>query len=87
MSNSTSKFATASVVTLGLLAVASTYGQDLQSGQARLATSVQFRTTDYMVPHISTVPANAGAWVELFMREKVAKTGSAVSVRATHLDG
>jgi len=39
MSNTRSMFATASVVTLGLLAVASTQGQDLKSGQARLATS------------------------------------------------
>jgi len=68
-------FATATVVTLGLLAVASTHAQDLKSGQARLATSAQFRTTDYMVPHISTVPANAGAWVELFLREKVDRSG------------
>ena len=75
MSNTKSLFATASVVTLGLLAVASTHGQDLKSGQARLATSAQFRTTDYMVPHISTVPANAGAWVELFLREKVDRSG------------
>jgi len=75
MSNTKSLFATASVVTLGLLAVVSTYGQDLKSGQARLATSSQFRTTDYMVPHISTVPANAGAWVELFLREKADRSG------------
>jgi pimeloyl-ACP methyl ester carboxylesterase len=31
------------------------------------------QTTDYLVPHISTVPANAGKRVELFVREKVAK--------------
>ncbi len=75
MSNTSSMFATASVVTLGLLAVASTQGQDMKSGQARLATSVQYRTTDYMVPHISTVPANAGSWVELFVREKIQRGG------------
>jgi pimeloyl-ACP methyl ester carboxylesterase len=28
-------------------------------------------TTDYLVPHISTVPANSGKRVELFVREKV----------------
>lgn len=39
MSNTGSIFTTASVLTFGLLAVASTYGQDLKSGQARLATS------------------------------------------------
>ena len=87
MSNTRSMFATVSVVTLGLLAVASTHGQDLKSGQARLATSVQYRTTDYMVPHISTVPANAGAWVELFLREKVAKTGPAQRPVALFLHG
>lgn len=32
------------------------------------------RTTDYLVPHISTVPANAGKYVELFVREKVLKS-------------
>jgi len=68
-------FATVAVVTLGLLAVARTQGQDLKSGQARLATSAQYRTTDYMIPHISTGPANAGAWVELFLREKVDRSG------------
>jgi pimeloyl-ACP methyl ester carboxylesterase len=29
------------------------------------------QTIDYLVPHISTVPANAGKHVELFVREKV----------------
>src|SRR5690348_1278292 len=29
------------------------------------------QTTDYLVPHISTVPANASQRVELFVREKV----------------
>ena len=37
--------------------------------QARGPESIQ--TTDYLVPHISTVPANAGKRVELFVREKV----------------
>ena len=35
------------------------------------ATPENIRTIDYMVPHISTVPANAGNRVELFVREKV----------------
>ncbi len=87
MSNRSSVFATAFVVTLGLLAVAGIHGQDLKSGQARLATSTQFRTTDYMVPHISTGPANAGAWVSLFMREKVARTGPAERPVALILHG
>src|SRR6516162_7343925 len=33
---------------------------------------LNIQTTDYLVPHISTVPANAGKRVELFVREKVA---------------
>src|SRR6516162_5315826 len=32
---------------------------------------LNIQTTDYLVPHISTVPANAGKHVELFVREKV----------------
>jgi pimeloyl-ACP methyl ester carboxylesterase len=32
----------------------------------------KIHTTDYLVPHTSTVPANAGKHVELFVREKVA---------------
>jgi pimeloyl-ACP methyl ester carboxylesterase len=36
------------------------------------ANPLNIQTTDYMVPHISTVPANAGKRVELFVREKVA---------------
>jgi pimeloyl-ACP methyl ester carboxylesterase len=37
--------------------------------QTRAAGNIQ--TTDYLVPHISTVPANSGKRVELFVREKV----------------
>ena len=37
----------------------------------------QIRTTDHMVPHVSTVPANAGEQVRIFVREKVA-AGDAV---------
>jgi pimeloyl-ACP methyl ester carboxylesterase len=37
------------------------------------AKSLNIQTTDYLVPHISTVPANAGKPVELFVREKVAR--------------
>ena len=44
-------------------------GQDEVQSKARLASTVQ--TTDYLVPHISTVPANAGKRVSLFVREKV----------------
>ncbi len=37
-------------------------------------TTSSLRTTDYLVPHVSTVPANAGKYVELFVREKVQKS-------------
>lgn len=37
-------------------------------------TTSSLRTTDYLVPHVSTVPANAGKHVELFVREKVQKS-------------
>jgi pimeloyl-ACP methyl ester carboxylesterase len=37
--------------------------------QAKGPESIQ--TTDYLVPHISTVPANSGKRIELFVREKV----------------
>jgi len=39
-------------------------------------TAPPLRTTDYMVPHISTVPANAGKYVELFVREKVQRSAA-----------
>ena len=41
-----------------------------QDPAAKPGPSIQ--TTDYLVPHISTVPANSGKRVELFVREKVA---------------
>ena len=44
------------------------YAQD----SAADANPLNIQTTDYLVPHISTVPANAGKHVELFVREKVA---------------
>src|SRR5215472_18990219 len=41
-------------------------------GTAKAEDPPNIQTTDYLVPHISTVPANAGKRVELFVREKVA---------------
>src|ERR1700687_4345705 len=38
---------------------------------AQTLTPENIRTTDYLVPHISTVPATAGDHVELFVRETV----------------
>ncbi|MBS1856559.1 MAG: alpha/beta hydrolase [Acidobacteria bacterium] len=47
----------------------------LDGGAAPSQANVQsdLQTVDYLVPHISTVPANAGKRVELFVREKVQK--------------
>ncbi|MDE3166155.1 MAG: hypothetical protein KGN36_10135, partial [Acidobacteriota bacterium] len=39
--------------------------------QSQANGGAKIQTTDYLVPHISTVPANAGKRVELFVREKV----------------
>lgn len=46
----------------------------LIAGSIQAQTAAPLRTTDYLVPHISTVPANAGKYVELFVREKVQKS-------------
>jgi pimeloyl-ACP methyl ester carboxylesterase len=46
-------------------------GSTESSAQDPAARSGNIRTTDYLVPHISTVPANSGKRVELFVREKV----------------
>jgi pimeloyl-ACP methyl ester carboxylesterase len=39
--------------------------------RAQTVTPENIQTTDYLVPHISTVPANSDKRVELFVREKV----------------
>jgi pimeloyl-ACP methyl ester carboxylesterase len=44
--------------------------QDATAAQSQ-ATPENIRTIDYLVPHVSTVPANSGKRVELFVREKV----------------
>jgi pimeloyl-ACP methyl ester carboxylesterase len=41
----------------------------------------QLRTIDHMVPHVSTVPANKGEPVRIFVREKVAASPSATPRR------
>lgn len=46
--------------------------QDSAVDQSQVKPSSNIQTTDYLVPHISTVPANAGKRAELFVREKVA---------------
>ena len=69
-------FVPAALIITSFLGVAAAKAQGGKEARPRLSDSPQLRTTDYMVPHISTVPANAGKWVELFVREKVLKTGS-----------
>src|SRR5260370_15099120 len=44
--------------------------QDPAAIQSEATGPESIQTTDYLVPHISTVPANAGKRVELFVREK-----------------
>ena len=44
---------------------------EVLSAQDPAAVPESIQTTDYLVPHISTVPANSGKRVELFVREKV----------------
>jgi pimeloyl-ACP methyl ester carboxylesterase len=51
-----------------LIFTSSAKAQAPATAEASAAGNIQ--TTDYLVPHISTVPANAGKRVELFVREK-----------------
>jgi pimeloyl-ACP methyl ester carboxylesterase len=46
---------------------------DADGAQPQANAQNDLQTVDYLVPHISTVPANAGKRVELFVREKVQK--------------
>lgn len=45
--------------------------QDPAAVQSQASHAGNIQTIDYLVPHISTVPANSGKRVELFVREKV----------------
>jgi pimeloyl-ACP methyl ester carboxylesterase len=53
------------------LALALAWLGPTQSIHAQDPSPVSLQTTDYMLPHISTVPATAGDHVELFVRETV----------------
>ena len=77
MSNKKTSFVPVALVLASFLGVAAANAQGRKTAQPSLSESPQLRTTDYLVPHVSTVPANAGKWVELFVREKVIKIGSA----------
>lgn len=63
MPNQKCLFVTAALILFSLLQT-----QQL-SAQAPSLGNIQ--TTDYLVPHVSTLPANASKHVELFLREKV----------------
>ena len=57
---------------LTLLAQAKlTFAQHEDVVQSQAKGAVALETTDYLVPHVSTVHANAGKRVSLFVREKV----------------
>ncbi len=58
---------------LGTSAFAQEEAAEATADKAARATNIQ--TTDYLVPHISTVPANAGKRVGLFVRQKINKQG------------
>ena len=47
------------------------FAQEPALDQAQENQQRNLHTTDYLVRHISTVPANSGERVELFVREKV----------------
>src|ERR1700676_2519456 len=73
MSNATIKLSTLHLglilVWLGPVELLCAQDPTALQSQARGPESIQ--TTDYLVPHVSTVPANSGRRVELFVREKV----------------
>ena len=49
----------------------------IMAGCNAVNTSGAVRTIDHKVPHVSTVPANKGEQVEIFLREKVMASGGA----------
>ena len=62
------------------------FAEDQADAASKAARVNNIQTTDYLVPHISTVPANAGKRVGLFVREKVKsrKSGNAPVVLMVH---
>lgn len=58
---------------LALSLLTGTAGAHLRPSPSRDAQDVRVRTRDHFVPHESTVPANAGQKVKLFVRERVAR--------------
>lgn len=62
-------------------------GLFLIAASVQAQTNPPLRTTDYLVPHISTVPANAGKYVELFVREKVQKSSTGTRPAVLMING
>jgi pimeloyl-ACP methyl ester carboxylesterase len=58
-------------VFFGFLGVSPLVAQNPTEVQSQARDAENTLTIDYLVPHISTVPANSGKRVELFVREKV----------------
>ena len=74
------------LVLTSLLGLSAGQAQDAPTDQLQAKLLLNLQTADYLVPHISTVPANAGKRVELFVREKVAsgRRGKAPAVLMIH---
>ena len=72
------------VACLGLSGSTFAQGQAVVESKAKRVNNIQ--TTDYLVPYISTVSANAGKRVGLFVRGKVKsrKSGNAPVVLMVH---
>ena len=71
MSNKLRLLVPAALTLTRFLGVSAGHAQDPATDQPQARVAGNIQTTDYLVPHISTVPANSGKRVELFVREKV----------------
>jgi hypothetical protein len=71
MLNKKCLFVSATLMSFVFLHAQQQPAQDPQAVQSQATTAENIQTIDYLVPHISTVPANSGKRVELFVREKV----------------
>jgi hypothetical protein len=70
MFNKKSWFAPTALIFMSFLQTQRLPAQEIPI-QSQAVSEGNIQTIDYLVPHISTVPANAGKHVELFLREKV----------------
>ena len=55
---------------VSLAAIQLSCGTGVKSGSMAGKENPQVRAVDHMVPHVSTVPANKGEKVQLYVREK-----------------